>query len=32
MGLLIPFTGIKPIDALYFTSVLNGIAAPRSSS
>jgi len=28
VGLAIPFTGIKPIDALFFTSVLNGIAAP----
>ena len=28
VGLVIPFTGIKPIDALFFTSVLNGIAAP----
>jgi NRAMP (natural resistance-associated macrophage protein)-like metal ion transporter len=27
-GIAIPFTGIKPIDALFFTSVLNGIAAP----
>jgi NRAMP (natural resistance-associated macrophage protein)-like metal ion transporter len=28
VGLLIPFSGVKPIDALFFTSVLNGIAAP----
>ena len=28
VGLVIPFTGIKPIDALFFTSVLNGVAAP----
>ena len=28
VGLLIPFTGVKPIDALFFTSVLNGVAAP----
>ena len=28
VGLVIPFTGVKPIDALFFTSVLNGIAAP----
>jgi NRAMP (natural resistance-associated macrophage protein)-like metal ion transporter len=28
VGLVIPFTGIKPIDALFFTSILNGIAAP----
>ena len=28
VGLLIPATGVKPIDALFFTSVLNGIAAP----
>jgi Mn2+/Fe2+ NRAMP family transporter len=28
VGLLIPVTGIKPIDALFFTAVLNGIAAP----
>ena len=28
VGLVIPFSGIKPIDALFFTSVLNGIAAP----
>jgi NRAMP (natural resistance-associated macrophage protein)-like metal ion transporter len=28
VGLVIPFTGIKPIDALFFTSVVNGIAAP----
>jgi len=28
VGLVIPFTGIKPIDALFFTSVLNGMAAP----
>lgn len=28
VGLLIPFTGVKPIDALFFTSLLNGIAAP----
>jgi NRAMP (natural resistance-associated macrophage protein)-like metal ion transporter len=28
VGLIIPFTGIKPIDALFFTSILNGIAAP----
>lgn len=28
VGLVIPFTGIKPIDALFFTAILNGIAAP----
>jgi NRAMP (natural resistance-associated macrophage protein)-like metal ion transporter len=28
VGLVIPFTGIKPIDALFFTSILNGIASP----
>jgi NRAMP (natural resistance-associated macrophage protein)-like metal ion transporter len=28
VGLAIPFSGVKPIDALFFTSVLNGIAAP----
>ena len=28
VGLVIPFTGVKPIDALFFTSVLNGAAAP----
>jgi NRAMP (natural resistance-associated macrophage protein)-like metal ion transporter len=28
VGLVIPFTGIKPIDALFFTSLLNGVAAP----
>jgi len=28
VGLVIPFTGVKPIDALFFTSVLNGVAAP----
>ncbi len=28
VGLFIPFTGVKPIDALFFTSVLNGVAAP----
>jgi len=28
VGLAIPLTGVKPIDALFFTSVLNGIAAP----
>ena len=28
VGVVIPFTGVKPIDALFFTSVLNGIAAP----
>ena len=28
VGLVIPFTGVKPIDALFFTSILNGIAAP----
>ena len=28
IGLVIPFTGVKPIDALFFTSVLNGVAAP----
>ena len=28
VGLVIPFTGIKPIDALFFTSILNGVAAP----
>ena len=28
VGLIIPFTGVKPIDALFFTSVLNGVAAP----
>lgn len=28
VGLVIPFSGIRPIDALFFTSVLNGIAAP----
>jgi Mn2+/Fe2+ NRAMP family transporter len=28
VGVLIPFTGVKPIDALFLTSVLNGVAAP----
>jgi NRAMP (natural resistance-associated macrophage protein)-like metal ion transporter len=28
VGLAIPFTGVKPIDALFFTSILNGVAAP----
>ena len=28
VGLVIPFTGVKPIDALFFTSILNGVAAP----
>ncbi|HEY8824550.1 MAG TPA: Nramp family divalent metal transporter [Candidatus Limnocylindria bacterium] len=28
VGLVIPFTGVKPIDALFFTSIVNGIAAP----
>jgi NRAMP (natural resistance-associated macrophage protein)-like metal ion transporter len=28
VGLVIPLTGIKPIDALFFTAILNGIAAP----
>jgi len=28
VGLVIPFTGVKPIDALFFTSILNGIVAP----
>jgi Mn2+/Fe2+ NRAMP family transporter len=28
VGLVIPFTGVRPIDALFFTSVLNGAAAP----
>ncbi len=28
VGLVIPFTGVKPIDALFFASILNGIAAP----
>jgi NRAMP (natural resistance-associated macrophage protein)-like metal ion transporter len=28
VGLVIPFTGIKPIDALFFTSIVNGVAAP----
>jgi Mn2+/Fe2+ NRAMP family transporter len=28
VGLVIPFTGVKSIDALFFTSILNGIAAP----
>jgi NRAMP (natural resistance-associated macrophage protein)-like metal ion transporter len=28
VGLTIPFTGVKPIDALFFTSILNGVAAP----
>jgi len=28
VGLIIPFTGVKPIDALFFSSILNGIAAP----
>jgi NRAMP (natural resistance-associated macrophage protein)-like metal ion transporter len=28
VGIAIPFTGVKPIDALFITSVLNGIAAP----
>ena len=27
-GLLIPFTGVRPIDALFFTALLNGVAAP----
>jgi Mn2+/Fe2+ NRAMP family transporter len=28
IGLVIPFTGVKPIDALFFTSIVNGVAAP----
>ncbi|HEV8535505.1 MAG TPA: Nramp family divalent metal transporter [Candidatus Limnocylindria bacterium] len=28
VGLVIPFTGVKPIDALFFTAILNGITAP----
>jgi Mn2+/Fe2+ NRAMP family transporter len=28
VGLVIPFTGIKPIDALFVTSIVNGVAAP----
>lgn len=28
VGLVIPFTGIRPMDALFFTSIFNGIAAP----
>jgi NRAMP (natural resistance-associated macrophage protein)-like metal ion transporter len=28
VGLVIPFTGVRPMDALFFTSVLNGAAAP----
>jgi Mn2+/Fe2+ NRAMP family transporter len=28
VGLVIPFTGVRPIDALFFTALLNGIAAP----
>jgi NRAMP (natural resistance-associated macrophage protein)-like metal ion transporter len=28
VGLVIPFTGVKPIDALFFTSIVNGVAAP----
>jgi NRAMP (natural resistance-associated macrophage protein)-like metal ion transporter len=28
VGLVIPFTGVRPIDALFFTSILNGVAAP----
>lgn len=28
VGLAIPFTGIKSIDALFLTSLLNGVAAP----
>ncbi len=28
VGLIIPFTSVKPIDALFLTSILNGIAAP----
>ncbi len=28
VGLVVPFTGVKPIDALFLTSILNGIAAP----
>jgi NRAMP (natural resistance-associated macrophage protein)-like metal ion transporter len=28
VGVLIPFTGIRPVDALFVTAVLNGIAAP----
>ena len=28
VGLLIPLTGIKPIDALFYAAVLNGVAAP----
>ena len=28
VGLAIPFSGVKPIDALFVTSILNGIAAP----
>ena len=28
VGLAIPFTGVKAIDALFFTSILNGVAAP----
>ena len=28
VGLVIPFTGVRSIDALFFTSILNGVAAP----
>ncbi|MDQ2912434.1 MAG: Nramp family divalent metal transporter [Chloroflexota bacterium] len=28
VGLVVPFTGVKPIDALFLTSILNGVAAP----
>jgi NRAMP (natural resistance-associated macrophage protein)-like metal ion transporter len=28
VGLVIPFTGVKPIDALFVTSIVNGVAAP----
>jgi NRAMP (natural resistance-associated macrophage protein)-like metal ion transporter len=28
VGLAIPFTAVKPIDALFLASVLNGVAAP----
>lgn len=28
VGIVIPFTGVKPIDALFFTSIVNGVAAP----
>lgn len=28
VGLVIPFTGVKPIDALFFSGLLNGVVAP----